>query len=143
MKVVINNCFGGFGISSFAYKELLRRKGKECYFYRLDFGKGYYRIDDDPDKHIGIVAVSTKDYGNFTEKIDKEYCINYDRDDGDIRTDPDFISIIEEFGSDKCSSRFAELVIEDIPAGTYYRIDEYDGLEHIEYRDEIDWLIAE
>lgn len=31
----------------------------------------------------------------------------------------------------------------EIPKGTAYRICEYDGSEYIEYRDEIDWKIAE
>lgn len=142
MKVVINECYGGFGLSNFAHKELLRRKGKECYFYENKYGVGHYRIDgiEDADKYL-FVTISTKDYGKFTEKIDAEHIVRF-RDE-DIRTDSDLIAMIEEFGSEKCSGRYAELVVEDIPTGTYYRIDEYDGLESIEYRDEIDWLIAE
>ena len=142
MKIVINTCYGGFGLSNFAYKELLKRKGKECYFYNHRWGSGYTRIDDDPDKYDKYfsVIVSTKDYGKFTEEIDSEHRVYYD---GDIRTDLDLIAIIEEFGSEKCSGRYAELEIEDIPSGTLYRIDEYDGYEGIEYREEIDWLIAE
>ena len=139
MKVVINNCFGGFSISNFAYKELLRRKGKECYFYVWNYPNGYYRIEDDPDKHFSVM-VSTKDYGKHTDNIETEHFVYYREE---IRMDADFISMIEEFGSDKCSGRYAELVIVDIPAGAYFRIDEYDGFESIEYRDDIDWMIAE
>ena len=142
MKVVINGCYGGFGISNFAYKELLRRKGKECYFYKHEYDVGYFRIDkdEDVDKHL-FITVSTEDYGKFTEKIDDEHCVYYCGDD--IRTDSDLIEMIEEFGSEKCSGKYAELEIEDIPSGAYYRIGEYDGIEWIEYRDKIDWLIAE
>lgn len=140
MKVVINNCYGGFGLSNFAYKELLRRKGKECYFYENKYGGGYCRIDDNPDNNkYFIVAVSTKDYGKFTEKIDKEHYVYY-RDE--IRTDSDLIAMIEEFGSEKCSGRYAELEIEDIPTGTHYIIDEYDGLESVVYRDDVEWSVA-
>lgn len=143
MKVVINCCYGGFGLSTFAYKELLKRKGKECYFYNAEWGVGYTRIDDDPDNRnkYFLVTVSTKDYGKFTEKIDNEHHVYYDGED--IRTDSDLIAMIEEFGSEKCSERYAKLEIVDVPSGAYYRIDEYDGYESIEYRDEIDWLIAE
>lgn len=142
MKLVINNCYGGFSISNFAHKEFLRRKGKDCYFYEWEFGNGYHRIDDDPDKHFGVM-VSTKDYGKHTNKIGSDHLIPYYRDNTSFRTDPDFISMIEEFGSEKCSGRYAELEIVDIPSGSYYRIEEYDGLEYVEYRDEIKWLIAE
>lgn len=139
MKVVINSCYGGFSISNFAYKELLRRRGKECYFYEWDYHNGYNRIDDDPNKHYSVMVI-TKDFGKHVDKIDREY-IAYYRDE--IRTDADLIAMIEEFGSEKCSGRYAELEIVDIPTGTYFRIDEYDGLENIEYRDDIDWMIAE
>ena len=90
MKLVINNCYGGFSISNFAHKELLRRKGKDCYFYEWKFGNGYHRIDDDPDKHFSIM-VSTKDYGKHTNKIESDHLIPYyrDRDNVNFRTDPD------------------------------------------------------
>lgn len=140
MKVVINNCYGGFSISNFAHKELLRRKGKDCYFYEWGFNNGYHRIDDDPDKHFSVM-VSTKDYGKHTNKIDSEHIIPYHNEK--FRTDSDLIAMIEEFGSEKCSGRCAELEIVNIPSGSYYRIEEYDGLEYVEYRDEIEWLIAE
>lgn len=104
MKIVVNKCYGGFGLSNFAYKELLKRKGKECYFYDWKFHKGYTRIDDDNNKHFSV-TVSTKDYGKFTEEIDSEHCVYYRGDD--IRNDLDLIAMIEEFGSEKCSGRFA------------------------------------
>lgn len=141
MKVVINGCYGGFSLSNFAHKELLRRKGKECYFYEWEFNNGYHRIDDDPDKHFSVI-ISTKDYGKHTNIIEEEHIAPYYRYDENFRTDYDLVSMIEEFGSEKCSGRYAELEIIDVPAGTYFRIDEYDGLENIEYRDDIDWLVA-
>ena len=45
-----------------------------------------------------------------------------------------------EYVADPVQCKF-EVV--DIPKGTAYRISEYDGYEYIEYRDEIDWKIAE
>ena len=40
------------------------------------------------------------------------------------------------------SSKFANLEVVEIPDGTLYKIDEYDGLESILYQDDDDWLIA-
>lgn len=53
------------------------------------------------------------------------------------------IEYIEKFGTEKASGRYAHLVVIDIPKGTAYRIEEYDGFEYIECRDEIEWEIAE
>ena len=35
-KVVINKCYGGFGLSTLAIKEYLKLKGKQAYFYEAD-----------------------------------------------------------------------------------------------------------
>lgn len=35
-----------------------------------------------------------------------------------------------------------DITVEDIPAGTKFRIHEYDGFESVEYRDEIYWYEA-
>jgi hypothetical protein len=34
MEIVLNKCYGGFGLSNIAVKEYLKRKGKQCYFYK-------------------------------------------------------------------------------------------------------------
>lgn len=36
MKIVINNCFGGFSLSPLAVKKLAELQGKKCLFYELD-----------------------------------------------------------------------------------------------------------
>ena len=36
---------------------------------------------------------------------------------------------------------FSDIVLEWVPAGTYWRIDEYDGAESIEYLDTREWNI--
>lgn len=51
------------------------------------------------------------------------------------RTDPTLVQVVEE-GLTK------DLAIRDIPAGSEYRIDEYDGAENVVLKDEYDWLIA-
>jgi len=88
MKIVINNCYGGFGLSN------------ECLEY----------------------------VGNMQ-------CKNY-------RTNAKLIDYIEKYGSKKASNQLSELIVAEIPSGTYYRITDYDGAEGIEYRDNIDWEVA-
>jgi hypothetical protein len=57
------------------------------------------------------------------------------------RIDPILIQVVEELG-EEANGMCAKLVIEEIEKGTRYRIDEYDGMESIETRDDIDWRIA-
>jgi hypothetical protein len=57
------------------------------------------------------------------------------------RTDPILVQVVEELGED-ANGMCADLVIDDLPAGTKYRIEEYDGLEHIETEDSIKWSVA-
>lgn len=54
------------------------------------------------------------------------------------------IEWIERFGSEYVvNPKFCYFEVVDISKGTAYRICEYDGAEYVEYRDEVDWKIAE
>jgi len=113
MKVAINTCFGGFGISNEAFEKLLDRKG-------IAFNKvpakwpirgnefDYYRVDADPDG--------------------EDYISEYDFFDN--RADADLIAVIEELGA-SANGWAAEIVIVDIPDDVQWYIHEYDGLEHV------------
>lgn len=57
------------------------------------------------------------------------------------RTDPRLVEIVEFLG-EEANGTCAELTIVDIPAGTKYRITEYDGYEGIQYADEVRWSVA-
>jgi len=90
MKIVINSCYGGFGLSKKALDALALE------------GVDLYDID---------------------------------------RADPRLVEIVE-FLEAEADGVCTELTIIDIPAGTKYRITEYDGYEGIEYADEIEWSVA-
>lgn len=92
-------------------------------------------------------------YGGFnvSESFLKEYNIPYEKygygsyyptTEIDYRTDPRLIEYIEKYGSEMASGSCAHLIIEEIPAGAAYMIDEYDGSESIMLRDEMPWSIA-
>ena len=57
------------------------------------------------------------------------------------RTDPILVQVVEELGND-ADGVFADLRVVELPKGTQYRINEYDGLESIETADDIDWQTA-
>ena len=62
--------------------------------------------------------------------------------DGDIeRTDPVLVQVVEEL-EDKANGHCAELRIAELPAGTLYRIDEYDGVEQVCTQDDYAWSVA-
>ena len=133
MKVAINKCYGGFGISNEAEIEYLKLKGLKAYFYeqvKYEYKDGrnlYKKVD--PSKDTFMTITFTKDYGeSFEEWPKKDSGYFYSSDIP--RDDPDLIKVIEKLGK-KANNRFSDLKIVEIPDGTEYIIDEYDGLEHI------------
>lgn len=60
----------------------------------------------------------------------------------ECRTNSKLIEFIEKSGSERASGRCSKLVVEEIPQGTLFRIEEYDGMESIETQDNIDWQVA-
>jgi hypothetical protein len=57
------------------------------------------------------------------------------------RADPTLIAVIEELG-EAANGDCASLKIRELPVGTKYRIDEYDGTEKVVTIDEYDWETA-
>ena len=109
MKVVINRCYGGFGLSDAAFEKLLDRKGiaweKKKYSYSYD---AYYHAGhlDDNDYYL----FNFKFYGD--------------------RTDKDLLAVIEEMG-ESSFGEFANLQIVNIPDDVEFEIEEYDGMEWV------------
>jgi hypothetical protein len=58
-----------------------------------------------------------------------------------IRTDPFLVQVVEELGED-ASGGWSDLQIRDVPTGSLYRIEEYDGWESVVLQDEYQWEIA-
>ena len=83
MTIVINTCFGGFGLSPLVVKRLAELHGEPYLASRPD-----------------------------------------------DRADPLLIQVIEELG-DAANGSCAHLKIIEIPDGTDYTIEEYDGVEHV------------
>ena len=113
MKVAINRCFGGFGISDKAFEKLLTRKGiafekVESEKKSLLFGPSYYEAG-----HSGNDDHYLSEY---------KFCQD--------RSDPDLIAVIEEF-KERTNSWASEIAIVEVPDDVKWHIHEYDGLEHV------------
>lgn len=129
-KIVINRCYGGFGLSEAGMRRYAELKGLPFYVWRKPGSQS------DVYKHY-----FTADPSGMTE-IDNDFYRKYSLYDHDLdRTDPVLVQVVEELG-EKANDWTAELVIEELPKKTLYRIDEYDGLETIETADNIDWKVA-
>jgi hypothetical protein len=128
LKVVINNCYGGFSLSNAALVELRKRKSLGTYFYKMNYSNGYRDvayIKTDENEESLFVSVSSKDCGEYTDKI--EYLSDRDFK----RNDPELIQLIEDWGTEKVSGKFAQLKVVEIPDDAEWEIEEYDGSEWV------------
>ena len=76
-------------------------------------------------------------YRELTDNINNEDFDVYDID----RADPILVQVVEELGK-KANGNHADLFIAQLPAGTKYRIDEYDGIETVMTIDSYEWKVA-
>ena len=130
MELVINRCYGGFGLSALAVSEYLKRKGKECFIYsdeNIGIGK-FYRKTQIENANI-FSTYTTKDFGKTTtwDEIKEHvfYPNNIDREDLDL------IYVVKKLGN-KANGTCSELKIVEIPDGIEFELSEYDGLETVE-----------
>ena len=112
MKIVINRCFGGFGLSDQAFEMLMDRKGIE--WERIPSAQTW---------------ASTFDYYEKGHLGDDDHYLWY-RDMTEDRSDADLVQIVEELG-EKANSRFSDLKIVEIPDDVEWYVAEYDGCEHV------------
>lgn len=128
MKVILNKCYGGFGVSQEAYELYAKKKGIEIFAYKLEIlnDKPIYRKTDTGSSIFTINF--TKDFGDYIEMSDDDFDKYYLNLDDSHREDPILIEVVEELGK-RANGPFAKLVIVDIPDGMEYEIDDYDGFE--------------
>lgn len=148
-RVVINTCYGGFGLSVKATAELFRRKhGAPLYFYK-EIEHEYFQNPHSTYKKVSIEdadIILTQDFGE--EFVLPQNHFGYELSDAqkeireqfnnafiwdhmliESRHDADLISVVEELG-EEADGMCAKLTIVEIE-GSKYRIDEYDGYESI------------
>lgn len=123
MKVVINRCYGGFGLSNDAVIKLIEMKSKIIETSDLR------SWSSNPQLEVYGGYKTIKGYDGIIVIDDKVYSV--DRYGNEFRTHPDLIKVVEELGEEKASGQLAELEIIEIPDGIDWYIDEYDGVETI------------
>jgi len=133
MKIVINRCFGGYGLSHEAIMRYLDLKGITVYpeqgegtwkfwTYWLVKPEGRFEVKETED----FYAMSMEERQAHNQKYSDETF-----GDRDIsRNDPVLIQVIQELG-DAANGEHAELAIVEIPDDVEWEISEYDGSEHV------------
>jgi hypothetical protein len=107
MKIVINDCYGGFGLSDRALKHYAKIKGID-----LEGRKAKAPFFDD---QIDYFYAGTE---------------NMFSDRNIERNDPALVQTVEELGVN-ANDWGSELKIVDIPEDVKWQIDEYDGIEWV------------
>lgn len=132
MKVVVNRCYGGFGLSDKACEMVMKRKGFECFRYK----QTKYKYRDGVEEYIRCESFGkddvfthyqTIDLGKKIDKLPNETYWWYGRLE---RDDTDLIAVVEELG-EEADGRFAKLEVVEIPDGVNWELDDYDGIETI------------
>ncbi len=108
MKIVINRCYGGFGLSDMAFENLLNRKRILFETEDRNGSKHYYEAG-----HLG----------------DGKYFL-YDREFVSDRSDADLVAVVEELGV-KSNAYCALLAIANVPDDVDWYIEEHDGMEYV------------
>lgn len=122
MKVAINKCYGGFGLSSKAVLRYAKLKDMSLYHDRDSLCDHYYTIPVAEYKRLEAEARASKQYAKMNGAYFSERNI--------ARDDPVLIQVIEELG-DKANGAHAEISIVEVPDNVNWQIEEYDGKEWI------------
>jgi len=105
MKIVINTCYGGFGLSEKATHRFAELSGFKLYKKEDDIFSSYY--------------------------TNPEFSNDSYFSDSDIERDsPILIQVVEELKED-VDNRFSRLKVVEIPNDVEWEIEEYDGLEWV------------
>jgi len=128
-EIVINKCFGGFGLSYKAVMRYAEIKGIELHPYIDDITKEVYgerAVVGNPDIWLHYTKEPKLD-GATSEWVNEHYFSEYDIP----RDDPALVQVVRELG-DEANGQCSNLGIVEIPDDVDWEIDEYDGVESIE-----------
>jgi len=140
MKVVINKCEGGFGISSLALIELVKRNAKciESLTPKEYYGgKTHNKKEWEEEWRKDLKYEYIKEENGFLIhiydfNIYKDNMIyDFNNNDTNIRTDKDLIEVVESLG-EKSFGKYSKLKIIEIPDNVSFYIEkQHNGIETI------------
>lgn len=134
MKIVINSCHGGFGLSDAAIDRYIQLKGLDLFKHWDEQWKwnSYFTVPYEEYEKVHKNDMTKTEWEGQTEgwgryKESNDLCWS----ERDIqRNDPILVQVVKELG-ELANGRFAELKIVDIPIDVQWTIEEYDGDEWV------------
>lgn len=126
MKIVINNCFGGFDLSTWAIERYCELKGLKC--CEIDYRCWFVSNEELPE-------ILKRDPDSLSSKEERAL---YDRMLSTVsfsiydipRDDPLLVQVVEEDPS-MASGQYASLKVVEIPDDVKWKIHDYDGAESV------------
>lgn len=143
MKIVINRCYGGFDLSKKAQDAIFVRKiGKHPVWYyksvkdTIDIGRIIYLraccLEEAQCRTGSTLLFGPRAFSeDVGERIDEADGEVWDKeiDARDLpRDDLDLIAVVEAMG-DEAKTELSRPEIREIPDGSFWKIDNYDGIE--------------
>ena len=143
-KIAYNGCYGGFSLSHEAHLRYAELKGLKIYPEKGDFSLWTYWLV--PKGERGDILTSERFMAEKDMEIRKASNEAYRQKTMPslrdvVRHDPILIQVVEELG-DKANGQCAKIKLEEVAAGTLYRIDEYDGKETVATQSTYEWSVA-
>ena len=147
MKIAVNKCYGGFALSEKATLRMAELKGIKLAIYYE-----YMYFHSDGEVCVKYFKERQKDADSFSmayylivdtkkTELDELEMANYLTNEGSYyksfyedssRVDSELIQTIEELG-EEANSSYSNIKIVEIPDGSDFSINEYDGMETIYY----------
>ena len=135
MKVVINVCHGGFGLSEKGIDRYIELKGLKLYKNtdeQLEYGTNYYTVPYEEFQKVLRNDINKTDwpgkeegYGRYNES--NQLCWSF----YDVhRDDTTLVQVVEELG-ELANGRYTELKVVEVPDDVQWHIGEYDGWEWV------------
>jgi hypothetical protein len=137
-KIVFNGCHGGFSVSNAAMLRYAEIKGITLYTRKNKFGMTDFYLC--PPEEYDRISAEEQAMPVSPGRFARSNALYFSDRDFE-RNDPVLVQVVEELG-DKANGSFAELRIIDIPAGTRYRFEEYDGWESVMTEVDYEWEVA-
>ena len=127
MKVVINACHGGFGLSEKAVMRYAELKGLTVYPEGTGLFTTYWLVPEgEREDQTNFHTWSMEEKLASNKRLAQQVWVAREIQ----RDDPTLVQVVEELGAD-ANARCAELAVVEIPDGVAWQIAEYDGYEHV------------